>query len=292
MKELPKYHETFIPILSVLRDREVMHYNELGKRVRERYYSDLPEELLLQQTKNGRLVLLDRIGWGKTYLKQAKMVAQPERGMVQITDKGLKALEKGVLTLKDVETDPEFLAYRKESETKQTAKIDQKELTPQDLIDSGIQEIEDQVKSDLLERVRNVDPYYFELIVLQLFRKMGYGQFTATAKSGDFGIDGIINQDELGLDKIYVQAKRYNGHSVREMEIRNFIGAMSGDTQEGIFVTTSSFDSGAIKKAREAHHTILLIDGDYLVDLMYKYGIGVQVKSTYDIKDVDEDYFA
>lgn len=120
---------------------------------------------------------------------------------------------------------------------------------------------------------------------------MGYGDFVETAKSGDGGIDGIINEDKLGLEKIYIQAKRYNENKVREKEIRNFIGAMSGDTTKGIFVTTSTFDESASKKAREAHHKIILIDGSKLVDLMHQYGVGVQVSNVYEVKEIDEDFF-
>jgi len=101
----------------------------------------------------------------------------------------------------------------------------------------------------------------------------------------------IINEDKLGLDKIYIQAKRYNDNKVREKEIRNFIGAMSGDTSKGVFVTTSTFDESAVKKAHDAHHTIILIDGNKLVQLMHEYNVGVQIKDTYEIKEIDEDFF-
>jgi restriction system protein len=120
---------------------------------------------------------------------------------------------------------------------------------------------------------------------------MGYGDFVDTPKSRDGGIDGIINEDKLGLNKIYIQAKRYNENRVREIDIRNFIGAMSGDTTKGIFVTTSTFDENAIKKARDAHHKIILIDGNDLVDLMYDYSVGLQTSTSYEIKKIDEDFF-
>lgn len=120
---------------------------------------------------------------------------------------------------------------------------------------------------------------------------MGYGEFIETSKSRDGGIDGIINEDQLGLEKIYIQAKRYTDNKVREPDIRNFIGAMSGDTSKGIFVTTSDFDDNAKKKAKEAHHTIILVTGLRLVELMYKFGVGVQVKSSYEVKAVDNDFF-
>lgn len=120
---------------------------------------------------------------------------------------------------------------------------------------------------------------------------MGYGDFTETSKSGDGGIDGIINEDKLGLEKIYIQAKRYNENKVRESDIRNFIGAMSGDTTKGVFVTTSSFDEKAKKKAREAHHTIILVDGERLADLMYQFNVGIQIRNPYEVKEIDSDFF-
>ena len=143
----------------------------------------------------------------------------------------------------------------------------------------------------LLIKLKEVDPYAFEKIILILLNKMGYGDFIETAKSGDGGIDGIINEDQLGLEKIYIQAKRYNTNKVRETDIRNFIGAMSGDTRKGIFVTTSSFDEKAKVKARDAHHTIILVDGSKLVDLMHKFNVGVQIKNVYEIKILDNDFF-
>lgn len=163
--------------------------------------------------------------------------------------------------------------------------------SPQDLIDSGVSTIEAEVKTELLEKLKEVDPYYFEKVILILLKNMGYGDFVETIKSGDGGVDGIINEDKLGLEKIYTQAKRYNENKVRERDIRNFIGAMSGDTTKGVFITTSSFDEGAVRKAREAHHTIVLIDGDKLVDLMYQYNVGIQTKDVYEIKELDNDFF-
>jgi restriction system protein len=294
--DLPKFHETFIPILEVLSSGEIMHYNELRKKVRDKYYSDLPQELLAKKTKSGDPLILNRIGWGKGYLKQAKLIKQPERAMVKITEKGKKILEVGKLTLKDLKNDPDYLEYEKNKKVeKEIGSIDNgadvENASPQDLIDSGFSRIETQVKTELLEKLKSIDPYYFEKVILLLLKKMGYGDFVETAKSGDGGIDGIINEDKLGLEKIYIQAKRYNENKVREKDIRNFIGAMSGDTTKGIFVTTSTFDELAIKKAREAHHKIILIDGNDFVDLMHEYGVGLQVSNVYEVKEVDEDFF-
>lgn len=294
-QEIPKFHETLIPILSILSDGLPIHYNELRVRVRNQFYNDLPEELLRLKTKSGDPILLNRIGWGKSFLNQAKMVFIPSRGLVQITDKGLAALAVGSLTMQDIKKDKDYIAYQREKEanrvTSENQIQDREDVSPQDLIDSGIDSIEKDVKHDLLSRLKTMDPYYFEKIIGILLKKMGYGQFQETSKSRDGGIDGVVNQDVLGLDKIYIQAKRFDENQVREKDIRNFIGAMSGDTSKGVFVTTSTYHTDAIKKAKEAHHKIVLIDGNQLTDLMYQFGIGVQVKNTYEIKELDEDFF-
>jgi restriction system protein len=294
--ELPKYHETFIPILETLNDKESLKSREVALQVRDKYYSHLPRELLNQKTSSGANVLIDRILWGKSYLKMAKFVSYPQRGMVQMTEKGRKALAIGKLPLEQLQNDPDFIKHRESVKSKkenevELDKVNVENASPQDLIDSGFSDIETEVKTELLERLKEIDPYYFEKVILILLKKMGYGDFIETPKSGDGGIDGIINEDKLGLEKIYTQAKRYNENKVREKDIRNFIGAMSGDTSKGVFITTSTFDDSAIKKAREAHHTIILIDGAKLVDLMHQYNVGVQVKTVYEVKEVDNDFF-
>lgn len=292
--ELPKYHETFIPVLEVLGTEKSLHNRGLSIRVRDKYYSDLPQDLLDKKTSTGANVLFDRIGWGKSYLKMGKFVDYPKRGMVQITKKGKQVLKRGELTLQDLQSDSDFISYCENQKNKKESKIKEVSIensSPQDLIDSGFSTIESQVKTDLLEKLKSIDPYYFEKVVLILLKKMGYGDFIETSKSGDGGVDGIINEDKLGLEKIYTQAKRYNENKVHEKDIRNFIGAMSGDTSKGVFITTSTFDDSAMKKAREAHHTIILIDGNKLVDLMHQYDVGVQVSNVYEVKEINEDFF-
>jgi len=292
--ELPKYHETFIPLLEILNDEESLHHRELGIRVRDKYYSNLAQDLLDKKTSTGANVLLDRISWGKSYLKMGKFVFYPKRGMVQITEKGKQILTAGKLTLHDLKNDSDFVAHREAQKSKKENEVEEisvENASPQDLIDSGFSTIETQVKTELLEKLKEIDPYYFEKVILILLKKMGYGDFVETSKSGDGGVDGIINEDKLGLERIYTQAKRYNENKVREKDIRNFIGAMSGDTSKGVFITTSTFDNSAVKKAREAHHTIILIDGDKLADLMYQYNVGIQIKNIYEVKELDNDFF-
>lgn len=295
INEIPKFHQTFMPVLDVLSDEKILHYDELRRKVRDKHYSHLPEELLKQETKSGDILILNRIGWAKAYLKEGGFLYQPARGKVQITEKGLKTLKKGTLTLNDLKSDPDYIECQKQKPKKEShidSKVpDSDESTPQDLIDQGFDAIEKEVKSELLNKLKDLDPYYFEKVIMILLHKMGYGKFEETKKSNDGGIDGIINQDQLGLEKIYIQAKRYAENKVRELDIRNFIGAMSGDTTKGVFVTTSCFDDSAIKKAKEAHHKIILIDGQMLCDLMYQHGVGVQIKDTYYLKELDIDFF-
>ena len=285
-----------MPILETLNPVDSLKSRELASKVRDAYYSHLPDKLLKQKTSSGANVLLDRVLWGKSYLKMAKFVSYPKRGMVQITEKGKKALANGHLSLDELKNDQDFINHRESVKNKKDDEIelenvDIESASPQDLIDSGFSAIETEVKTELLERLKELDPYYFEKVILILLKRMGYGDFVETSKSGDGGIDGIINEDKLGLEKIYTQAKRYNENKVREKDIRNFIGAMSGDTSKGVFITTSSFDKFAIKKAAEAHHSIILVDGAKLVDLMLQFNVGVQVKTTYEIKEVDNDFF-
>ena len=292
--ELPKYHETFIPILEILNEEESIHHRDLSNRVKEKYYSNLPIELLELKTSSGANVLIDRIGWGKSYLKQGKFVIYPKRGEVQITQKGKETLKNGKFTLQDLKNDIDFLEYRKLSKLKKENEVEEvnvENASPQDLIDSGFTAIKSEVKEELLEKLKGIDPYYFEKVILILLEKMGYGDFIETTKSNDGGIDGVINEDKLGLDKIYIQAKRYGENKVREKEIRNFIGAMSGDTKKGVFVTTSDFDIKAVKKANDAHHSIILINGTKLVDLMHQFNVGIQIKTVYEVKELDNDFF-
>lgn len=289
--EIPKFDETFLPILEILRDGKVYKTRELIDEVKAKFYSELSEQQLRLETKSGDLLIDNRIAWGKSYLKKGGYVFFPERGHVQITAKG--KTHSSNLTVRDLENESSlFDFYKQESPKSNGEAIPEINVSsPQDLIDEGFKRIEDEAKTELLAKLKGIDPYFFEKVVLRLLKKMGYGEFIETAKSGDGGIDGIINEDQLGLDKIYIQAKRFNDGKVRETDIRNFIGAMSGDTNKGVFVTTSSFDNKALEKARSAHHKIICVDGKKLVELMHQFNVGIQIKTTYEIKQIDEDFF-
>ena len=291
--EIPKFHETFNPILEVLSNEETIHTRELQKIVIEKFFLYFTHDQLNEKTKSGEFLVNNRIAWGKSYLKKGGYISYQERGNVKITAKGLN--QKTELSLKNVVEDSGILNFYQEENLKVNSdKADLKDIinsSPQDLIDTGFSQIEKEVKIELLEKLKTIDPYYFEKVILILLKKMGYGEFVETSKSGDGGIDGIINEDKLGLDKIYIQAKRFSENKVREKDIRNFIGAMSGDTNKGVFVTTSLFDNGAIEKAKNAHHKIILLDGNKLVDLMHEFNVGIQIKALYEVKQLDQDFF-
>lgn len=289
--EIPKFHETFIPILQILEKGETLQARDLYERVIEKFYFELTKEQLNIKTKSGDTLINNRIAWGKSYLKKGGYIEFPKRGYVKITEKG-KQHNSNTLSLKQVENSDNFLKfYNQENQKENLTDTTIYNSSPQDLIDEGFKSIDLQVKDELLDKLKNIDPFYFEKVILILLKKMGYGDFIETTKTGDGGIDGIINEDKLGLSKIYIQAKRYGENKVREKDIRNFIGAMSGDTQKGVFVTTSTFDEGAIKKANDAHHNIILINGVKLVDLMHQYNVGIQIKTTYEVKELDNDFF-
>lgn len=293
---MPKFHQTLLPILKVLSHGKEQETGDLPDQILQQGLINLSDEELSERTNKGDSRFHDRVWWGTTYLKQGRFIERPARGTIKITEKGLEYLKTNPqeMTLQWLKKDKDYAAYvpqRSKNSVKEDA--DTEDLSPNDLIEKGFIDLEESLKKELLDKLHESNPYYFEKLVLKLFKKMGYGDFKETPKSRDGGIDGIINQDQLGVERIFIQAKRYAvGNKVREPDIRNFIGAMSGDVSKGIFVTTSFFDDSAIKKASDArNHKIILIDGDELVSLMIKYNVGVQTRNVYEVKEVDEDFF-
>lgn len=292
---IPKFDETMLPILRVLSDKKPRQIREVSRILEKEF--DLTDEEKLETVSSGENRFYDRISWGRTYLKKAGLVAQDKKGSdVRITEEGLAVLNSGIekIDLAFLRKYPSFIFFiegGKKTPEEVNATLSEK-FSPQDMIDQGFKRFSDTLKSDLLEKLQGTDPYFFEIVCLRLFQRMGYGDFQETSKSGDGGIDGILSQDPLGLEKIYIQAKRFaTTNKVREPEIRNFIGAMSSSVSKGIFVTTSSFDESAIQKAREAGQKIVLIDGERLTNLMIKYNVGVQGALVYELKEIDSDFF-
>lgn len=294
---LPKFYETFIPTLQTLSDGQPMLRRDVPEKILELGLWKLSDDERNIRTRTGQPLFHNRVGWGIAYLKRAGFVVQPERGHFTITEKGKSVLESGIpITLDLLESQAEWKAWQPQLRSKAETENDEHSLeqyTPQELVEKAVNQLATNLRAELHQRLYSIDPYYFQSVILILFQKMGYGDFETTPKSRDGGIDGIIYQDQLGIERIYIQAKRYqDGNKVRELDIRNFIGAMSGDVRKGIFVTTSTFDEAAITRARnDRNNTIILIDGDKLVDLLIKFNVGVQIQMTYEVKMIDEDFF-
>ena len=248
--------------------------------------------------------ITNRVSWAKTYLKQAGLLASSRRGHYIITDRGKEALAD-----KDVRIDSaylknfdEFRAFQDRSSDKpaDVAKIDipQADLTPDEALREAHAQINDSLATDLLDRVRNASPTMFESMLVDLFIAMGYGGSKKDAgrtlgRTGDDGVDGVIDQDQLGVDQIYLQAKRYaKGNNVGAGAIRDFFGALSlKRATKGIFVTTSAFSESAINTAKGLGNRIVLIDGVQLSRLMLRYSIGCRDIEVLHLKKIDEDYF-
>lgn len=248
--------------------------------------------------------ITNRVSWAKTYLKQAGLLASSRRGHYIITDRGKEALAD-----KDVRIDSaylkkfdEFRAFQDRSSDKHAdvAKIDssQADLTPDEALREAHAQINDSLAMDLLDRVRNASPAMFESLLVKLFVAMGYGGSNEDAgrtlgRTGDDGVDGVIDQDQLGVDQIYLQAKRYaKGNNVGAGAIRDFFGALSlKRATKGIFVTTSAFSESAINTAKGLGNRIVLIDGVQLSRLMLRYSIGCRDMEVLHLKKIDEDYF-
>ncbi|MFA4926529.1 MAG: restriction endonuclease, partial [Candidatus Aminicenantales bacterium] len=244
-----------------------------------------------------------RVGWAKTYLKKAGLIDSPVRGYFKITDRGRQVLKDSPpkITVNYLRQFKEFEEWRsapKIDKGEQQGKEPTKEnLTPEELIESAYKELREDLASELLKKVKSCSPSFFERLVVDLLLAMGYGGSRkdagmAIGRSGDEGIDGIIKGDKLGLDVVYIQAKRWE-NPVSRPEIQKFAGALMGKkAKKGIFITTSGFSKDAKEYADKIESKIVLIDGETLAQLMIDHDIGVSNYMTYTLKKIDNDYFA
>ncbi|MCK6416984.1 MAG: restriction endonuclease [Giesbergeria sp.] len=301
---IPDYETLMLPLLLRLAGGEVLVLKDLMAELADDFKLT-PEERAQLLPSGGTLTFASRVGWAKTYLKKAGLVQQPKRGLVQITDQGKTVLEKKPVRIdaKFLEQFAAFMEFRNGSrEHPAIAGSDAvqqlpTDLTPDEVIDAAYQRSMAALADEVLERVRGCSPIYFERLVVQLLIKMGYGGSReeagrAVGRSGDGGIDGIINEDRLGLDAIYLQAKRWEG-VVGRPEIMRFVGALAGQrATKGVFITTSWFTQEAKDYAGSSQYKVVLIDGERLADLMIEHGLGVSVVATYLIKRIDSDFFS
>jgi restriction system protein len=283
------------PILRVLSDGAVRNRSEITEAAADDVHLTDSDRAITLTT--GQPMYANRVGWAISHLTKSGALSRPERGRYLINDVGRTLLAAHpTVTRGDVEA---VTGYRRARTTQNTAPevIDNVDsLNPAELIDQGIKQIHADVKAELLTRLMTKSPAFFEQTVVDLLVAMGYGgadgQARVTAATNDGGIDGVIDQDTLGLNRVYVQAKRYAADNpVNRPEVQGFVGALSGKADGGVFITTGRFSPGARDYAEVVPTRVILIDGERLTSLMIRFGIGVQTKQTVSIVELDEDFF-
>jgi restriction system protein len=248
-------------------------------------------------------IFYNRVGWARTYLKKARLIDDPRRGYFRITDRGKEVLRRNPnrIDMKYLQEFPEYIEFRETTRETTDLPHDEEEfegLTPEEALEEAYQKIRGDLSDEVLKAVINSSPGFFEKLVVELLVKMGYGgsqrdAARAVGGSGDEGIDGIIDEDRLGLDTIYIQAKKWKeGSTVSRPEIQKFVGALQGQrAKKGIFITTTKFSDEARKYASNIEPKVVLIDGKRLANLMIDHNVGVSQQTTYEIKSLDSDYF-
>jgi restriction endonuclease len=297
---VPTWEGFLVPALRVLSDGGVWPVRELRQRARQDM--GLTEDQCAVRIPSGEPMWTNRLGWALSYLSHAGAVERPARGRYVMTQTGWTLLRHHpeALTTSDLEALPGYSwpdPGRKSSSTQQRATLGDTLVDPTEQVYDGVRRLNDSVAQDLLERLHTQGPVFFEQAVLDLLVAMGYGgtqgAATRTRLSGDDGIDGIIDQDALGLSRIYVQAKCYDPRgTVSRPDVQGFAGALQGaQASQGVFITTASFSARAREYAERVASRIVLIDGARLASLMIRYGVGVQVRDTIRIVEVDEGFF-
>ncbi|WP_454064374.1 restriction endonuclease [Candidatus Nitrospira salsa] len=300
---IPDYQTVMLPVLQLASDQLEHKFREVVEFLAEEFALSDDERAELLPSGSQR-VFHNRVGWARSYLKQAGLLESPRRGYFRITDQGLSLLAENPerINVSLLERYPEFIEFR--NRKKETSSNNDGttiiELssgeTPEDVLASAYRAILKDLEDDVLSVVKDSTPSFFERLVVDLLVKMGYGgnrqdAGRALGKSGDGGIDGIINEDHLGLDVIYIQAKRWEG-TVGRPELQKFAGALQGQrAKKGVFITTSNFSKEAIEYGSMIESKIILIDGDRLAALMVEHNVGVSTVGRYEVKKVDSDYF-
>jgi restriction system protein len=293
-----------LPLMKLVSDGQEYKYRDLIEKLAiEFQVSDEERKELL--ASGNQAIFDNRVGWAKTYLKKAGLIDSPKRATFVITNIGRQTLVKNLdrIDAKYLRQFPAFLEFqnasRNDTETEEeTTAVAINEQTPEESLDKAYQRIRKSLASELLNNVVDLSPAFFERLVVEILVKMGYGGSIkdagkAMGKSGDEGIDGTIKEDKLGLDIIYIQAKRWRpGNVVGRPEIQKFVGALAGQgAKKGIFITTSNFTKEALDYTPRNETKIVLIDGEQLAQLMIDYNLGCTTQQTYEIKKIDSDYF-
>lgn len=299
---IPKFQDFLFPFLIQLKDSDKSSKEIKANLIK---HFGLTDEDCLLKTKGGVAYQIDdRIGWCRQWLRRALFIEIPQKGVYHITQRGVDYLKLHTdLRESNLLEYPEYAEYARPSldinkKNKGEYESKSQELTPTELLESAIKQINDDLSADILQKARELSPSKFEQLVLDLLLAMGYGgsnkdMAKVTPISHDNGVDGIIPEDALGLDKIYIQAKRYKeGLPVHKPEIQQFIGALNEQkASKGVFVTTSTFTQGARESVNNATSKIVLIDGNALAQYMIEFNVGVSTRKTYEVKRLDTDYF-
>jgi restriction system protein len=298
---VPSYQDFMLPTLKLIADNCEHKSRDIVEQAADMLglTEEDKQEKLPSQTQ---ATYYNRAMWARTYLKKACLLEYPDRGVIKITSRGLDLLKtnpakitKNSLLQYDEFRDFQNAVNIEQNET-DIAEATEKEKTPDELIAEARAILTSHLEADLLSKITENSPTFFEELVAKLLLAMGYGGsekdiLQNRGKSGDEGIDGIIKQDVLGLDKIYIQAKRWSGN-VSRPEVQKFVGAVHGqNANRGVFITTSSFTNEAKEYANNINSNIILVDGKQLAKLMIEYNVGVQIKDTFQIKKIDEDFF-
>ena len=294
---LPSYDEMYDPILRIMQDGELHQTKSIVENMID--CLKIPEEEYTKKLASGRrTVFANRVAWVLFNLKKAGTIdAIPNQGQYRITQEGKKLLEAGV-HVTTAELSARYPAFAEMQKKKTIGKEEgtsaqEQSETPQETLDRVYNAINDQLADDLLTQIMSQSAAFFESLVVQLMRTMGYGDGFVTKYVGDGGIDGVIHEDKLGFNLIYIQAKRWNPETViGKPEIQKFAGAMMGPpkVEKGLFITTARFSQGARDFADVQH--IILVDGVKLSELMIEYGLGVSIEKTYHVKRIDTDFFS
>lgn len=301
---IPDYQSLMLPLLKFISDgREHSSSEAIDHLADEFQLTSEEREALLQS--GAQFTFANRVGWARTYLKKAGLLDSPRRGFFQISKEGLDLLatNPSEISNKTLEKYPSFIEFKnlkhskEPSNTTDGARSDEdNDQTPEESLEASYQTIRINLASEILEKVKSCSPSFFERLVVEMLVKMGYGGSLqdagkAVGKSGDGGIDGIIKEDRLGLDVIYIQAKKWEG-VVGRPEIQKFAGALLGQqARKGIFITTSSFTGEARQYVKNINSTIILIDGEQLAEFMIDFNVGVSKVVNYELKRIDTDYF-
>lgn len=297
---IPDFQSIFLPLLKACEDGREHTKQELLPLLAKQF--GLTEAALSVKLASGKQGMFDnRVGWAKSYLKQAGLLEIVRRGVFRITERGLLVVNDNPqpLNVRYLKRYPEFVVFntgKPKDESKFVESVSVSSETPDELIAGGYKQLREALAIELLDRIKSISPSRFEELVVELLVKMGYGGTQEDAgrvvgKSGDGGIDGIINEDRLGLDVIYIQAKRWEA-DVGRPEIQKFVGALAGNkASKGVFITSSGFSRGATDYASQVNHRVVLIDGAMLAELMMDYDLGVSTKDVYTVKRLDTDYF-